>query len=89
MYMYHTAKMDLPGYFRAELSQFVLGMRRTIAQDIQNKDEQCEVEKSPLYLPIYRLMCEILYSSSNPDHVFDRAFLTMEFSLMDRAENCV
>ena len=37
MYMYRAAKVEMTEDFRNELSQFMLGMRRTIAQDIQER----------------------------------------------------
>ena len=37
MYVYCAAKVDMTEDFRNELSQFMLGMRSTIAQDIQKR----------------------------------------------------
>ena len=56
MQMYPTAKVDIPEYFRSELSQFMSAISRNISQDIQNRVEQCEVRNTPLYFPIYSQM---------------------------------
>ena len=88
MHMYRTAKVDILKNFGAELSQFVLGIRMMVAKDTQTRGVQCEAYNSPLSLPIYRLMCETMFSSPNPEHIFLRAFLTVEWSLMDRVGNC-
>ena len=88
MHMYRTAKVDILKNFGAELSQFVLGIRMMVAKDTQTRGVQYEAYNSPLSLPIYRLMCEKMFSSPNPEHIFLRAFLTVEWSLMDRVGNC-
>ena len=59
MHMYRTAKVDMPEYFRAELSQLMTIMRSIIVQYILNRDDKCEVGHSTLYFLIYRQMCEI------------------------------
>ena len=59
--------------------------RRAIEQEIQKRDEKYEVGKSFLFFLVYRRMCKIMYSSSNPDCVFAWNFLTMEWYLMTRA----
>ena len=43
MHMYLNTKVDMNEYFRSELGQFMSGMRRTIAQEIQNRVTQYEV----------------------------------------------
>ena len=43
----------------------------------------------PLYLLIYKVMCGVVYYSPKAEHVFPRSFLTMEWYLMDSADNCV
>ena len=87
MHMYHTKKVEIPEYFRAELSHFMLGMREAIGQYIHNRGVQCEVGKYPRSFPIYRIVCMIVYSWSNPENVFPRSFLTMESYLMYEANN--
>ena len=54
--IYSAAKLDTPHYFKAELSQFVLIIRSTAAQDIHKRGDQYEVVKSPLFLFIYKKM---------------------------------
>ena len=52
--MYHTARVDMPEYFRAVLSQFMLVISSIILQEIHNNGGQYDVDKSPLYCVIYR-----------------------------------
>ena len=39
MHIYRTAKVDITEYFRAESSQFMSGMRMTVAQEIHTRGE--------------------------------------------------
>ena len=41
MYIYPTAKLDIPEGFRAEFCQFFSRMVITVAQDIHNRGGQC------------------------------------------------
>jgi hypothetical protein len=40
-------------------------------------------------LTAYKKVCEILMKSDHPEYIFAHAFLTLEWSLMARADNCV
>ena len=75
--MYHTTRVDMPEHFRSEISLFMLVIRSIIVQDIQNRGDQYDVGKSPISLPIYREMCEIMYYISKPENLFYWSFLTM------------
>ena len=86
MHIYCTEKLLIPEGSRYGLSQFMSIINRDIVKYIQNRDVQWQVGKSPLFSPIYRLMCEIAYPSSKYEHVFPRAFLTMEWSLVYRGK---
>ena len=54
IHMYHTARVDMPEYFRAELSQFVLVIRSIIVQEIHNRGDQYDVGNSPFSFHMYR-----------------------------------
>ena len=89
MHMYCNAKVDTPEYFRAELCHLMSVMRITISQYIHKRCRKRDMGKYPLLLPIYRQIYEILYYSSKPENFFTRDFITMEWQLMTRANNCV
>ena len=46
--MHHTEKVDTTEYFRYELSQFMLEIRRAISHDIHNRGDKCEEGVYPL-----------------------------------------
>ena len=89
MHIYHNEKVDLPKYFRAELYQFMYGMRTNFAQYNHNWYEKFDVGKSPRSFPIYSEMCEITYYSPKTEHAFASLFLITEWFLMARVNNCV
>ena len=78
MHMYHTAKVDIPKYFRAESSYFMSVMRKTAAQYINNRGDNFEAGNYPLSFPIQRQMRNIVYFVFKPEHIFPRSFLTID-----------
>ena len=46
MHMYLTIKVNMPEYFRAKLSQFMSGVKRTAEQDIHKRGGPCVSEGS-------------------------------------------
>ena len=70
VHMYCTTKLDTCEGFRYGLSQFLSWMSRNIVQDIQNRGNKIDVWNHPLTLPIYREICEIVYSLPKTEHVF-------------------
>ena len=70
MKMYRTEKLDMPEYFRAELNNFMSGMRIIFSQDIHNRCGQCDMGKEPLSSCIHRQINEIVYYLSKTEHVF-------------------
>ena len=40
VHIYFTAKLDMPEYFRVELSQFMSVMRRNAVEEIQKRGEK-------------------------------------------------
>ena len=43
MHMYHTEKLDMPEYFRSELSQFMSVISRNFVQYMHNMGNQFDV----------------------------------------------
>ena len=51
MHMYCTTKVDTSEYFRAELSQLISVMRKTISQDIHNRGDKFDMGGYPCTSP--------------------------------------
>ena len=77
IHMCHNTKVDMHKYFRSKLSHFVSEIRRTILQDIKNRSDKFEVGNSPLFFPMYRLMCDTMYYFPKPESFFFSYFLNM------------
>ena len=72
-----------------EMSQFMSGIKRTIVNDKITRGEALNEEKRPMSFSVYENMCKNLYEGEDDEYLFDHAFLTMEWNLMVRADNCV
>ena len=70
------------------MRQFMGGMKRTVAKDIQDEGMSCEPGKSPMSFPVYKRLCLILSRSKHPECIFARCWLTLEWNLISRAESC-
>ena len=75
MYMYRTADLYIPEYFRSELSLIIPRISMAIAKFTHNRGKKIEVVKSPLYLHIYGQIYKIVYSSSNNENILSGSYL--------------
>lgn len=89
MHLFRTADLIIDEQFYANLSVLMAGMKRTVAREHQASGEDASNTKAPMTLKAYKKMCEILMRSDSPECIFAHAFLTLEWSLMARADNCV
>ena len=65
------------------------GMKRVVASDRVARGESLDEGKRPMSFAVYQKMCEILYYGEDHECLFAHAFLTMEWNLMARSDNCV
>ena len=72
-----------------EISQFMSGIQSTIANDKITIGESLNEGKRPMSFSVYENMCKNLYEGDDDEYLFAHSFLTMEWNLMARADNCV
>ena len=72
-----------------EMSQFMSGIQRTIVNDKITRGESLNEGHRPMSFSVYENMCNNLYEGDDDEYLFAHAFLTMEWNLMARADNCV
>ena len=89
MHIFRTASYEPPQELFKETKKFMAGLRRTVASDIQELGISCEQGKSPMTFALYRRLCQKLVSSPKAEDIFTRAWITLEWSLMARADNMV
>ena len=75
--------------FKKDLSQFMSGMKRHVAAKKRESGVSLDEGKRAMSFEIYRKMCEELYSGEGDDYLFAHTFLTMEWNLMARSDDCV
>jgi len=69
------------------LTQLIGGMKRTVARQRQENGDRLETGKSPLSFSAYKFLCEKLLESDDVNALFGHCFLTLEWSLMSRADS--
>ena len=65
------------------------GIQRTKVNDIITREESLNEGKRPMSVSVYENMCKNLYEGDDDEYLFAHAFLTMEWNLMAKADNCV
>ena len=72
-----------------KMSQFIYGIQHTIVNDKITRGDSLNEGKRPMSFSVYENMCKILYEGDDYEYLFAHSFLTMEWNLMEKAENCV
>ena len=71
------------------LSHFMSGLKRTSADSKARSGKSLNEGKRPMSMAVYERMCHHLYEGEDDEYLFGHAFLTMEWNLMARSDNCV
>ena len=88
-HIYRMSGQKMPDGFKDELKHFMAGMKRTVASDRRAHGRRLEEGKKPMTFEVYSKICEILWSGDDDEYLFAHAFLTMEWNLMARSDNCL
>ena len=88
-HLYRMCGKEMDEEFRKDLSQFMSGMKRHVAAQKRDSGVNLDEGKKAMSFDVYRRMCKELYCSEGDDCIFAHAFLTMEWNLMARSDNCV
>jgi hypothetical protein len=87
MHLYRSCSFAPPRDLSDKLTQLIGGMKRTVARQRQENGDRLETGKSPLTYSAYKFLCEKLLQSDDVNALFGHCFLTLEWSLMSRADN--
>ena len=71
-----------------DISEFMSGMKRTVAAERAQSGVSLDEGKKAMKFEVYKKMCHLLYRAEGVDYSFAHAFLTLEWNLMARADNC-
>ena len=64
------------------------GMKIVVAAYKREFGASIDQGKRAVSFEVYKILCEELYNGKVDDHFFAHAFLTMEWNLMKRSNNC-
>ena len=88
-HMYRASGNDMDEGFKKELSQFMSGMKRVIASNKRQDGISIEEGKKAMSFDVYKTLCDVLHQGEVEDLLLENTFLTMEWNLMARSDNCV
>ena len=87
-HLYRMSGEKMDENYESELSQFMSGLKRTVASTKATSGRALDEGKKGMSYEVYKKMCEILFLSDDDDFLFAHAFLTMEWNLLARSDNC-
>ena len=88
-HLYHVSGNDMDQGFKKELYKFMLGMKKVIASYNRQDGISLEEGNKAVSFDVYKTLCDILHQREGEEFIFAHAFLTMEWNLMARSENCI
>ena len=88
-HLFRMSGQEMENTMMKEIYQFMSRIQRTIVNDKITRGESLNEGKRPMSFSMYENMCKILYKEDDDEYLFDHDFLTMEWNLMARDDNCV
>ena len=85
VHMYRMGGYTMPEYFKIELSQFMSGMKRTVASQKAESGEILVEGKKSMSYEAYKKLCEFLFEGEGGDYAFAHMFLMLEWNLLAQA----
>mmetsp|Transcript_2437 Transcript_2437/g.2289 ORF Transcript_2437/g.2289 Transcript_2437/m.2289 type:complete len:93 (+) Transcript_2437:76-354(+) len=74
---------------KTELSKFMSDMKRTVATQKAKNGVSLDEGKKFMSYEVYTKLCELIYKEEGDDYAFANTFLTLEWNLLARSENCL
>ena len=87
--MYHVSGKYIDQGFKKEKYQFMLGMKRIISSTKRQDGISLEEVKKAMSFDVFKTLYDVLHQGEGEDFLFAHTFLTMEWNLMARSDNCV
>ena len=70
MHIFRTVKFDSPTYFKNKVSQFMAGIKCTVAKEMQEQGVTYEEGGSLMVFPVFKRLCQLMSASGSADHVY-------------------
>ena len=89
MHLYRLSGETISEDFNKLLREFLSGMKRTATQSKVDNGESLDEGKKPMSFEVYKEMCQLLMRGDGDDYLFAHTFLTLEWNLLARSDNCL
>ena len=89
VHMYHMSGETMPEEFKIDIYQFMSGINRTVDSQKAESGESLDEGKKLMSYEVYKKLCELLFEGENDDCAFAHMFLTLEWNLFARIDNCL
>jgi hypothetical protein len=87
--MYRMSNQVINTELQRQISVLISGMKRTIASEKVGRGESLKEGKRTMSFAIYSTMCDLMYRGDDDEYLFAHCFLTLEWNLIVRSDNCV
>ena len=88
-HLFRMVGQEMENTMMKEMYQFTSGIKRTIVKDKIARGGSLNEGKRPIRFYVYENIFKILYEGDDDEYLFAHEFLTMEWNLMARADDCV
>ena len=89
-HLYCVSNIVMPDAMAKKISQFMGGIKRTIAKEKQAMGKKNDEGKEKMSFEVYQQICKLLLTSGTTESIFTHCFLVLEWNLMARSDNiCV
>ena len=89
MHIFQNAQFYSPPYIKKKVAQFMAGMKRTAAKEMQEPGVTCEEGKYPMDFPVFKRFPQLMEELVSAEHVYAMLCLTLELILISRLDHCV
>ena len=79
----------MPVEFNIELSQFMSGTKRVVASQKAKSGESLDEGSKSMSYEVYKKLFELLFEGEGNGYAFAHVFLTLEWNLLARSDNCL
>ena len=87
-HLYRMCSEKFDDDYDKDLSQFMSGLKRTVTLSRAASGRSLDKGKKGMSFKVYKAMCKISFKSDDDYYLFAHAFLTMEWNLLARSDNC-
>ena len=87
--MYRMSGATTPKEFKIVISQFMSGMKRTIASQKAESGESLDEGKKMISYEVWKKLFRLLFDGEGDEYAFNHLFLTLEWNLLAQSDNCL